>query len=94
MLDKLGALLRRVRFRFNFPMIAKYLFRIIIFVCAFIFGFSLYYRTTNLWALKNLGDSLIAKTIGRRPIVLGAFHRQQSEQNVGGSYAVSILASL
>ncbi|TKR96506.1 hypothetical protein L596_010513 [Steinernema carpocapsae] len=51
-------------------------------------GFALYYRTTNVWNLKNLGDTFLTKHIGRRPIIIGAFHRQLHEQNVGGHYAV------
>jgi hypothetical protein len=79
--------------RFNAQLVTKVLFRIVLLVCAIILGASLYYRTTNLWTLKNLGDRFIVKTIGRRPILLGAFHRQQSEQNVRGSFAVRLHAS-
>lgn len=65
-------------------------FRVVVILAATVFGCSLYYRTTNMWALKNLGDSFIVKSIGRRPIVLGAFHRLKEEQNVDGNYAVGV----
>uniref|UniRef100_A0A1I8AAX0 Glycosyltransferase family 92 protein n=1 Tax=Steinernema glaseri TaxID=37863 RepID=A0A1I8AAX0_9BILA len=64
------------------------LFMFILIVVGIICGFALYHRTTNMWALKNLGDGFLSKHIGRRPIVIGAFHRQLEEQNVGGHYAV------
>lgn len=65
------------------------LFRLVIIVCGCLAGFALYHRTTNMWTLKNLGDSLLVKQVGRRPIVLGAFHRPVEEQNVKGNFAVS-----
>lgn len=64
------------------------LYKIIFVFVLIILGFSIYFRTTNMWALKNLGDSFIHKSIGRRPIVIGAFHRLPEEQNVKGAYAV------
>ncbi|KAI6222342.1 Glycosyltransferase family 92 protein [Aphelenchoides fujianensis] len=79
---------RNIRLRCNFVHLAQLLFRLVLIACALIGGFSFYYRTTNLWALKNLGDSLIVKSIGRRPIFLGAFHRPPEEQNVDGAFAV------
>lgn len=66
------------------------LYKIVFILVIIIVGFSIYYRTTNMWALKNLGDSFIRKSIGRRPIVVGAFHRLTEEQNVDGSYAVCL----
>ncbi|KAI6176415.1 Glycosyltransferase family 92 protein [Aphelenchoides bicaudatus] len=86
--EKIVEALRSFRFRFSAAQTVKVAFRIVIIICAFIFGASLYYRTTNLWTLKNLGDRFISKSIGRRPIVIGAFHRPKSEQNVAGSFAV------
>lgn len=65
-------------------------FRIVLFITALIFGFSLYFRTTNMWALKNLSDTFLNKQIGLRPIIIGAFHRPLDEQNVKGAYAVCI----
>src|SRR5262245_33132277 len=74
-------------------MCAKFLpaqiFRLALVLAGLITGFSLYHRTTNMWTLKNLGDSFLAKEIGRRPIVIGAFHRPKQEQNVGGDFVVS-----
>lgn len=74
--------------RVHVAALAALIFRLALVGCALVGGFSLYYRTTNLWALKNLGDSFISKSIGARPIVLGAFHRPHDEQNVKGSFAV------
>lgn len=74
--------------RNKFLKCTQYGFRITLFITALIFGFSIYFRTTNMWALKNLGDSFLLKRIGQRPIVIGAFHRQLNEQNVKGAYAV------
>ncbi|KAI6214554.1 hypothetical protein M3Y94_00282100 [Aphelenchoides besseyi] len=85
---KATSLGRQVRLRCNIVQIAHVLFRFVVIVCALVGAFSFYYRTTNLWALKNLGDSLIVKSIGRRPIVVGAFHRPLEEQNVNGAYVV------
>ncbi|CAD5215004.1 unnamed protein product [Bursaphelenchus okinawaensis] len=48
----------------------------------------MWYRTTNLWTLKNMGDNFISKAHLRREIVIGAFHRQKQEQNVKGSFVV------
>uniref|UniRef100_A0A915D2T1 Glycosyltransferase family 92 protein n=1 Tax=Ditylenchus dipsaci TaxID=166011 RepID=A0A915D2T1_9BILA len=70
--------------------IAGFVFRLTLFMAGLVVGFSLYHRTTNMWALKNLGDSLLVKSIGRRPIVIGAFHRPSDEQNVAGAYAVML----
>uniref|UniRef100_A0A914GTY7 Glycosyltransferase family 92 protein n=1 Tax=Globodera rostochiensis TaxID=31243 RepID=A0A914GTY7_GLORO len=64
------------------------LFRLIIVLSGIVSGFALYHRTTNMWTLKNLGDSVLVKRIGRRPIVLGAFRRPPEEQNVRGHFAV------
>lgn len=64
------------------------LYKIVFILVLFIIGFSIYYRTTNMWALKNLGDSFIHKSIGQRPIIVGAFHRLPEEQNVNGAYIV------
>ena len=64
-------------------------FRLSLILAGVIFGFALYHRTTNMWALKNLGDSLLTKEIGRRPIVIGAFHRPKEESNLKEDFAVS-----
>uniref|UniRef100_A0A0N5BX26 Glycosyltransferase family 92 protein n=1 Tax=Strongyloides papillosus TaxID=174720 RepID=A0A0N5BX26_STREA len=53
-----------------------------------ILGISLYYRTTNIWMLKNLGDGFLHRSEGLRPIILGAFYRMKNEQNVNGNYAI------
>lgn len=74
--------------RSKFLKCTQYGYRITLFIAAIIFGFSLYFRTTNMWALKNLGDSFLIKYIGQRPIVIGAFHRPLNEKNVKGAYAV------
>jgi hypothetical protein len=55
------AALRRLRLRLNLALIVKFTFRTVLILCALTFGASLYYRTTNLWALKNLGDRFISK---------------------------------
>lgn len=72
---------------------AKYLsimiFRISLTFAALFIGFALYHRTTNMWTLKNLGDSFLTKKIGLRPIVIGAFYRPQTETNVKGHFAVN-----
>ncbi|VDD93637.1 unnamed protein product [Enterobius vermicularis] len=48
----------------------------------------MHFRTINVWQLKNIGDSILVKRIGRRPIILGAFHRLKKEQNVAGDFVV------
>uniref|UniRef100_A0A0N5A5D2 Glycosyltransferase family 92 protein n=1 Tax=Parastrongyloides trichosuri TaxID=131310 RepID=A0A0N5A5D2_PARTI len=53
-----------------------------------ILGVSFYYRTTNIWMLKNLGDGFLKRTEGLRPIILGAFNRMENEKNIKGDYAV------
>lgn len=67
-------------------------YRICVILCAFIIGAALFHRTTNMWTLKNLGDSFLMKQIGRRPIIIGTFHRPQYEQNIDGNYVVSYKA--
>ncbi|KAK0415417.1 hypothetical protein QR680_011938 [Steinernema hermaphroditum] len=64
------------------------IFKLTLVIIGVICGFALYHRTTNMWALKNLGDGLLSKHIGRRPIVIGAFHRMPEERNVAGHFAV------
>lgn len=66
------------------------IFRLILISAGIIIGFALYHRTTNIWSLKNLGDSFLSKNIGKRPIVIGAFHRPLSENNLNGNFAVKI----
>lgn len=51
-------------------------------------GSAMHFRTINVWQLKNIGDSILVKRIGRRPIILGAFHRLKKEQNVAGDFVV------
>ncbi|KAL3097032.1 hypothetical protein niasHS_002748 [Heterodera schachtii] len=68
------------------------LFRLVVVLGGLVFGFALYHRTTNMWTLKNLGDSFLVKRIGRRPIVLGAFHRPPEEQNVRGKDGKKVLS--
>ncbi|KAE9550650.1 hypothetical protein FO519_006144 [Halicephalobus sp. NKZ332] len=63
-------------------------FRLSLVFTGIIAGFALYHRTTNMWALKNLGDSFLTKEIGRRPIVIGAFHRPREESNLKEDFAV------
>lgn len=74
--------------RCNHASISGFVFRLIIAFVGLCLGASLWYRTTNLWMLKNLGDSFIHKAPIRREIVVGAFHRPREELNVRGSYAV------
>ncbi|VDM24524.1 unnamed protein product [Toxocara canis] len=68
--------------------LAIVLYRVCVIICALLTGAALYYRTTNVWTLKNLSDSFLIKHIGRRPIIIGAFHRMQREQNVPGYYVI------
>lgn len=49
---------------------------------------ALYYRTTNIWTLKNLADAFLSRQNPTRLIILGAFHRNYMEQNVPGNYVV------
>lgn len=74
----------------RFP--AKYLsimlFRISLAFAAIFIGFSIYHRSTNMWALKNLGDAFLTKKIGLRPIVIGTFYRPKAESNINGNFAV------
>ncbi|KAI1729831.1 glycosyltransferase family 92 domain-containing protein [Ditylenchus destructor] len=85
---RFGLACRSITFSLSCQKISKCIFRLTLFLVGIIFGFSLYHRTTNMWALKNLGDSFLMKSVGRRPIVIGAFHRMKSEQNTAGDYAV------
>ncbi|CAD5220903.1 unnamed protein product [Bursaphelenchus xylophilus] len=48
----------------------------------------MWYRTTNLWTLKNMADNFIGKAHLRREIVIGAFHRLTEEQNIRGNYVI------
>lgn len=91
--------LQRFGFNINYfhrqmhsKLLSVYIFRFSLIIIGIICGFSLYHRTTNMWALKNLGDTFLVKEIGRRPIVIGAFHRQKHEQNVNGDFVVRGLA--
>uniref|UniRef100_A0A7E4W0G8 Glycosyltransferase family 92 protein n=1 Tax=Panagrellus redivivus TaxID=6233 RepID=A0A7E4W0G8_PANRE len=77
-----------VRNRCSPTFITSVIFRVSLIIAAVVIGFSFYHRNTNMWALKNLGDSFLSKNIGRRPIVIGAFHRPKEETNVRGDYAV------
>ncbi|VDN07465.1 unnamed protein product [Thelazia callipaeda] len=49
---------------------------------------ALHYRTTNIWTLKNMADVLLSRWDPLRLIVIGAFHRVNTEQNVPGNYVV------
>lgn len=49
---------------------------------------ALYYRTTNIWTLKNMGDAFLSRKSPFRPIIFGAFHRNHMEQNIPGNYVV------
>uniref|UniRef100_A0AC34RBL3 Glycosyltransferase family 92 protein n=1 Tax=Panagrolaimus sp. JU765 TaxID=591449 RepID=A0AC34RBL3_9BILA len=68
--------------------ITQLIFRLTLIVAGIIFGFAFYHRTTNIWSLKNLGDSFLSKSIGKRPIIIGAFHRPLAENNINGHFAV------
>lgn len=57
-------------------------------LAALLCGVALYYRTTNVWTLKNVGDALLSRWHPSRPIIFGAFHRVHTEQNVPGNYVV------
>lgn len=70
--------------------ITQLIFRLTLIVAGIIFGFAFYHRTTNIWSLKNLGDSFLSKSIGKRPIIIGAFHRPLAENNINGHFAVKI----
>jgi hypothetical protein len=67
--------------------LASLVFRLSLIATGLVAGFALHHRTTNMWTLKNLGDSFLVKRIGRRPIVVGAFHRPLEEVNGGGDGA-------
>ncbi|KAK6102412.1 Glycosyltransferase 92 family protein [Brugia pahangi] len=49
---------------------------------------ALYYRTTNIWTLKNIGDAFLSRRNPSRLIIIGAFYRNQMEQNIPGNYVV------
>uniref|UniRef100_A0AC35U9A9 Glycosyltransferase family 92 protein n=1 Tax=Rhabditophanes sp. KR3021 TaxID=114890 RepID=A0AC35U9A9_9BILA len=73
---------RKLRFYFEI------FYKIALIAFGIILGFTFYYRTTNIWMLKNLGDSWLSRQQGLRPIVIGAFHRADNEKNSEGDYAV------
>lgn len=68
---------------------SRTLFRALLGLAGLLLGVCLWYRTTNLWTLKNLGDGFLTRQALRREILLGAFHRAPQEQNGPGSFAVS-----
>lgn len=72
---------------------ARIIFKICVVLCGFLVGAAIYYRTTNIWALKNLADSFLYKQIGLRPIIIGTFNRMKNEQNVDGHFVVSFYNS-
>ncbi|VDK40149.1 unnamed protein product [Gongylonema pulchrum] len=74
--------------RFNAPSLAYVFSRCCFIVAALLCGLSLYYRTTNLWTLKNMGDAFLSRWHPSRLIFFGAFHRVHTEQNVRGNYVV------
>ena len=43
----------------SFKFLICVFFRITLVVCGIVVGFSLFHRTTNIWTLKNLGDSFL-----------------------------------
>lgn len=51
---------------------------------------ALYYRTTNIWTLKNMADAFLSRKNPLRPIIFGAFHRIHTEQNIPGNYVVIV----
>ncbi|VDK83016.1 unnamed protein product [Onchocerca ochengi] len=61
-------------------------------VCLILAGFlcaiAVYYRTTNIWTIKNIGDAFLYRKNPSRPIIFGAFPRVHAEQNVPGNYVV------
>ncbi|CAJ0580757.1 unnamed protein product, partial [Mesorhabditis spiculigera] len=63
-------------------------FRLCLIISAILGGMAVYQRTINMWSMKNIGDTFLRKEIGSRQIVLGAFFREKSEQNLEGKYAI------
>ncbi|EPB80023.1 hypothetical protein ANCCEY_00846 [Ancylostoma ceylanicum] len=78
----------RRRLSTNVSRKAEWVFRIAVIFLCILCGLAWYQRTINMWALKNIGDTFLTKDIGTRQIILGVFHRQKSEQNVNGKFAV------
>ncbi|CAI5444803.1 unnamed protein product [Caenorhabditis angaria] len=68
--------------------IGDWIYRFSLIFFAFLCGSVWYSRTINMWAMKNIGDTFLRKEIYSRQIILGAFWRDESEQNVEGRYAV------
>ncbi len=84
-------ILRRYRSMSTIIYCSNVCLRVILIISAIIAGCSFYYRTTNMWTLKNIGDTFLRKSIGRRPIIIDVFYRPIDEYNPIDGYSLVIL---